>query len=64
MYQDIEAHAKLHLLQSIVSSILVEKVFDRYFVGLSDEQSKQLRDTEQFLASVGTSANRLRSLLR
>ena len=54
MYEEIEPQAKLHLLQSIVSSILVEMVFDRYFVGLPDERSKQLRDTEEFLASVGT----------
>ncbi|RYP63599.1 hypothetical protein DL771_009207 [Monosporascus sp. 5C6A] len=52
MYQDIEAHAKLHLLQSIVSSILVEMVFGCYFAGLSDAQANQLRGTEQFLASI------------
>ncbi|RYO92721.1 hypothetical protein DL766_003453 [Monosporascus sp. MC13-8B] len=54
MYQDIEAHAKLHLLQSIVSSILVEMVFGCYFAGLSDAQANQLRGTEQFLASIGS----------
>lgn len=53
MYEDIEPHAKLHLLQSIVSSILVEMVFDCYFVGLSDSEAKQLRETEHFLASIG-----------
>ncbi|RYP40193.1 hypothetical protein DL767_001908 [Monosporascus sp. MG133] len=54
MYQDIEAHAKLHLLQSIVSTILVEMVFGCYFAGLSDAQANQLRGTEQFLASIGS----------
>ncbi|RYO86288.1 hypothetical protein DL764_009027 [Monosporascus ibericus] len=54
MYQDIEAQAKLHLLQSIVSTILVEMVFGCYFPGLSDAQGNQLRGTEQILASIGT----------
>ncbi|RYP50113.1 hypothetical protein DL768_004317 [Monosporascus sp. mg162] len=54
MYQEIEAHAKLHLLQSIVSTILVEMVFGCYFAGLSDAQANQLRGTEQFLASIGS----------
>lgn len=53
MYEDIEPHAKLHLLQSIVSSILVEMVFNCYLVGLSEDQAKQLYETEKFLASMG-----------
>lgn len=53
MYEDIEAHAKLHLLQSIVSSILVEMIFNCYFVGLSDGQAQQFYETEKFLASMG-----------
>lgn len=54
MYEDIEPHAKLHLLQSIVSSILVEMVFNCYLVGLSEDQAKQLYETEKFLASMGS----------
>ncbi|ORY64112.1 uncharacterized protein BCR38DRAFT_343684 [Pseudomassariella vexata] len=51
-YEELAGPAKVHLLQSIVSGILVEMIFDAYFVGLSKEQTNQLKQTEQFLASL------------
>jgi hypothetical protein len=48
--------AKIHLIQSIVSKILVELVFDAYFVGLSADQSREFAQMERFLASFSSSA--------
>ncbi|RTE83362.1 hypothetical protein BHE90_002182 [Fusarium euwallaceae] len=53
MYEDLASTAKVHLLQSIVSRILVEMVFDAYFVGLSSEQTQQFRQMEKMLYSYG-----------
>ncbi|RDA92603.1 hypothetical protein CP533_0911 [Ophiocordyceps camponoti-saundersi (nom. inval.)] len=43
--------AKIHLLQSAVSRILVDTVFSAYFVGLSDEQTRDFRRMEHLLCS-------------
>lgn len=56
MYEDLAQAAKVHLLQSVVSSILVRQVFGAYFVGLAPEQEKQLRRTEELMASFGKRA--------
>lgn len=45
--------AKVHLLQSIVSRILVEMVFDTYFPGLSDEQVRRFHQMEETLSQLG-----------
>lgn len=58
MYQELAGPAKIHLLQSVVSAILVDMVFDAYFVGLSKEQASQFREMEGFLASLGASSKR------
>jgi hypothetical protein len=55
MYVDLVMTSKVHLLQSVVSRILFEQVFDTYFVGLSSEHAKQLIETEAFLSSFGKS---------
>ncbi|KAM5348598.1 hypothetical protein ACJ41O_008422 [Fusarium nematophilum] len=55
MYEELALTAKVHLLQSIVSRILVEMVFDAYFVGLSDEQAQQFRQMEKLLSSCASS---------
>ncbi|KAK3315353.1 AKAP7 2'5' RNA ligase-like domain-containing protein [Apodospora peruviana] len=55
MYEDLAATAKVHLLQSIVSQLLVESVFDTYFVGLSSEETQHLTQVEAFLSSFATS---------
>lgn len=53
---DLISSAKIHLIQSIVSRLLVELVFDAYFVGLSAEQTNDLAQMEKFLASFASSA--------
>lgn len=53
MYEELAQTAKVHLLQSIVSSILVRRIFGAYFVGLSAEQEEQLRHAEELMASFG-----------
>jgi hypothetical protein len=50
-YEELVMSAKIHLIQSIVSRILVEQVFDAYFVGLSPEQSNEFAQMEKLLAS-------------
>lgn len=55
-YEDLIMSAKIHLIQSIVSKILVELVFDAYFVGLSADQSRDFVQMEQYLASFSSSA--------
>lgn len=52
MYEELASMAKVHLLQSVVSGILVEMVFNAYFVGLSQEQTGQLKQVEELLRSL------------
>lgn len=51
MYEDLAHTSKVHLLQSLVSAILVEMVFNSYYVGLSPEQTEQFRRMEELLLS-------------
>ncbi|KFG78657.1 hypothetical protein MANI_025770 [Metarhizium anisopliae] len=51
MYEALAQTVKVHLLQSVVSKILVEMVFDTYFVGLSDDQTRCFRQMEELLSS-------------
>lgn len=64
LYEELAQTSKVYLLQSIVSRILVQRIFGAYFVGLSAEQEEQLRRTEQMMASFGSieSVNGWRSL--
>jgi transcription termination factor NusB len=57
MYEELVHTAKVHLLQSLVSRILVETVFSAYYPGLSEEQTKQFRQMEELLSSFGTHTN-------
>ncbi|CAK7272770.1 hypothetical protein SEPCBS57363_005314 [Sporothrix epigloea] len=49
MYEELKHSAKLHLLQSAVSRILVDLVFESYFIGLSSDQAAQLSQVESLL---------------
>jgi activating signal cointegrator complex subunit 1 len=51
MYLEIASTAKVHLLQSMVSKILVDMVFDAYFFGLSKEQIQKFTQAEELLKS-------------
>jgi activating signal cointegrator complex subunit 1 len=56
--------AKIHLIQSIISRLLVTAVFDSYFVGLPDDRASELRNVEQYLGSMArdmTCSNQWRS---
>lgn len=52
MYENLASMAKVHLLQSVVSGILVEMVFSAYFVGLSQEQTDKFKQVEELLRSL------------
>lgn len=54
MFEELVHTSKVHLLQSIVSSILVEMVFNAYYVGLSEDQTSQFRKMEELLLSFST----------
>ena len=52
MYRDLASTAKIHLLQSIAAQIMVDSIFSVYFVGLPEEQERQLVEMERYLASL------------
>lgn len=64
MYEELARTAKVHLLQSVVSRILVQRIFHVYFVGLSPEQAVRLRQTEEMLLSLGEWPGRLPTRLQ
>lgn len=54
MYEELLAQgAKAHLLQSLISRILVQQIFGAYFVGLVVEQEEQVKRTEKLMATFG-----------
>ncbi|KAI1325868.1 hypothetical protein F5Y16DRAFT_411171 [Xylariaceae sp. FL0255] len=55
MYEELAASgAKAPFLQSIVSSVLVEMIFEKYFVGLPEEQATQLGQLEKYMAQLSS----------
>jgi activating signal cointegrator complex subunit 1 len=56
MFEVLMHTSKVHLLQSIVSSVLVDMVFNAYYVGLSSEQTDHFRKMEQLLLSFSMSS--------
>jgi hypothetical protein len=56
MYEELAGQAKLHLLQCIVSSIVLEMACDPLFVGLPEDLHSQLRETEKQLKSLSRSS--------
>jgi len=63
MYEELAPVAKVHLLQSVVSGILVDMVFNAYYVGLSKEQTERFRQMEDLLRSFGKFSPRKAALL-
>ena len=56
MFEDlVTSGKKVHLLQSIVSRVLVEDVFEAYYAGLASEQAAKFREMEGLLGSFGRS---------
>ncbi|KAK4122923.1 hypothetical protein N657DRAFT_574646 [Parathielavia appendiculata] len=64
MYEDLASASRIHLLQSLVSRVLVELVFNAYFVGLPADVAAQIKQVEVFLSSLASpeSINQWRSL--
>ncbi|KAI2468256.1 hypothetical protein F4781DRAFT_275694 [Annulohypoxylon bovei var. microspora] len=54
MYEELASSSKVHLLQNVVSSILVERIFNAYFVGVPKDQADQLAHVEKYLASLSS----------
>ncbi|KAI1825689.1 hypothetical protein F4861DRAFT_530174 [Xylaria intraflava] len=55
MYEELAvSETRAVFLQSIVSSILVEMIFDAYFVGLPEEQAAHLGQIEEYLVNLGS----------
>ncbi|TRX97525.1 hypothetical protein FHL15_001803 [Xylaria flabelliformis] len=53
MYEELAiGETKAAFLQSVVSSILVEMVFNAYFVGLPEEQATRLSQIERYLVDL------------
>lgn len=53
MYEVLASISKINLIQSLLSRLLIEFVFDAYFVGLSSDQTRQFTQMETFLSSFG-----------
>jgi hypothetical protein len=51
MYEELASASRIHLLQSVVSRLLVDLVFDAYFVGLPADVAAQMEKVEAFLSS-------------
>ncbi|KAK3343723.1 hypothetical protein B0T25DRAFT_572723 [Lasiosphaeria hispida] len=54
-FEELAPTAKVHMLQSIVARLLMDLVFDQYFVGLPPGQANQLAQLEALLASMSLS---------
>ncbi|KAL2071403.1 hypothetical protein VTL71DRAFT_12638 [Oculimacula yallundae] len=62
-YDSLASTSKIHLIQSLVSRLLVTHVFSAYFVGLDEDQAKELENVEKNLSAFGSpeSLNQWRS---
>lgn len=52
-YDSLASSSKVHLIQSLVSRLLVEHIFSKYFIGLSKEHADDLSKVEQYLGEFG-----------
>jgi len=52
-YEALATSSKIHLIQSLVSRLLVEHIFEAYFVGLSKSHSEELERVEKYLTAFG-----------
>jgi hypothetical protein len=55
MWEVLATTAKVHLIQSIVSMMLVKRVFQRYFVGLPEEREKEFKEFEAWFSTTSES---------
>ncbi|TAQ84092.1 hypothetical protein B7494_g7576, partial [Chlorociboria aeruginascens] len=59
-YEGLVNGCKIHFIQSLVSRLLVESVFQEYFIGLPNERQDELKRVESFLSTL-ESMNQWRS---
>ena len=52
-YEALAPASKVHFIQSLVSRLLVEQIFDAYFIGLSKDHAEELSNVEKHLSSYG-----------
>jgi activating signal cointegrator complex subunit 1 len=52
-YETLATTSKVHLVQSIVSRLFVDSIFEEYFVGLPKAQSAELQSVERYLGGFG-----------
>lgn len=52
-YESLATSTKIHLIQSIVSRLLVEFIFEAYFVGLPKEHADELEKVDKYLSRFG-----------
>jgi hypothetical protein len=52
-YESLATSSKVHLIQSLVSRLLVDRIFNEYFIGLSKEHADVLSKAEKYLGEFG-----------
>lgn len=52
-YESLATASKVHLIQSLVSRLLVDRIFNEYFIGLSREHAGDLSRVEEYLGEFG-----------
>lgn len=52
-YESLASSSKVHLIQSIISRLLVNSIFQEYFVGLPKTRSEELKSMEDYLNEFG-----------
>ncbi len=50
-YETLAATSKIYFIQSLVSRLLIENIFQPCFVGLSKEHADELSRVEKYLSS-------------
>lgn len=66
-YETLAASSKIHLLQSIVSNLMVDAIFEPFFVGLPEDKEEALLNAQSCMSIFGTQRHgrelEMRSLL-
>jgi hypothetical protein len=62
-YESLATSSKVHLIQSLVSRLLVDRIFNEYFIGLPKERAEDLSKAENYLCEFGEIQLNLFSIL-
>ena len=52
-FESLATSSKVHLIQSLVSRLLVDRIFNEYFIGLPKERAIELSKAEKYLGEFG-----------